>query len=332
MGSSTVAVISEFSAVFLFVKIHHAFKLHYPPLTTTECGSSQCVSHLFSNVILQKCHAFDVEIDDEIIKLHSINITCCLHWNGWNHKYHMHITFFRFFIVPNVFPWGHPKCSQKYPSFIPYGLPKVQLSWKSWAIGSRIICFYFATSCPKRCYYWGMPHVPKILVTGQSIWLLQKIKIKCEFILFIRWGASPSSIFSFYFCNEPIWLAHHSKKKKLWRLLKTEGYILKHRVHFLWGTYQELGNSLLWTTPQTKFFYKMLAWKVYWAHSPSRKWNSGQSTLHTKHNWKEKNPPPPTYKKKRRPLHSRTQLLKGCMEILFLKLAATILAWTSRPS
>ncbi len=123
------------------------------------------------------------------------------HWNRWwNHKtslnnHHMWFTlkwmqsqslvvditytictslFFCFFIVPNVFPWDHPKCSQKYLSFIPYGLPKVQFSWKSWAIGSRIICFYFATSYPKRCYYWGMPNVPKKLVTGQSIWLLQK--------------------------------------------------------------------------------------------------------------------------------------------------------------
>ncbi len=160
-------------------------------------------------------------------------------FSGWHHIYHIHITFFRFFIVPNVFPWDHPKCSQKYLSFIPYGLPKVQLSWKSWAIGSRIICFYFATSYPKRCYYWGMPNVPKKLVTGQSIWLLQKTKIKCEFILFIRWGASPSSIFSLFFCNEPIWLAHHSKKKKLWRFLKQK--VLFWNMEFLSFGYS-LGN------------------------------------------------------------------------------------------
>ncbi len=121
MGSSTVAVISNFSPVFLFIKIHHAFKLHYPPLTTREYGSSQRVSHLYSNVILQKCHTFDSEIDDEIIKLHSINITCHLHWNGWNHKVYWltsHIPY-----VHHFFSIFH--CSQCVPMRLSKMFPKV---------------------------------------------------------------------------------------------------------------------------------------------------------------------------------------------------------------
>jgi hypothetical protein len=39
------------------------------------------------------------------------------------------------------------------------------------------------------------------------------------------------------FCNEPIWLAHHSTKLKLWRLPRIKGYILKYRVPPLWPTY-----------------------------------------------------------------------------------------------
>jgi hypothetical protein len=38
-------------------------------------------------------------------------------------------------------------------------------------------------------------------------------------------------------CNEPIWLANHSKRLKLWRLLEIEGSILKYRVPPLWPTY-----------------------------------------------------------------------------------------------
>jgi hypothetical protein len=88
----------------------------------------------------------------------------------------------------------------------------------------------------------------------------------------IRWGAL-QVLFYFIFCNEPIGLANHSKKMKLFKLPKREGSILKYRVPHLWprwkednicqsiwdkkwvgvgnslGTCQELGNSLLWAPP-----------------------------------------------------------------------------------
>ncbi len=61
-------------------------------------------------------------------------------------------------------------------------------------------------------------------------------------------------------------------------------------------------------------------------YCPSGILNSGQSTLHTKHNLQKKSPssPTPATRQKGRPLHCMTRLLIGCMEILFLKLAATI--------
>jgi hypothetical protein len=118
------------------------------------------------------------------------------------------------------------------------------------------------------------------------------------------------------------------KKKKLWRLLKTEGSILKHRVPFLWRLFGEhirnLGTLCFEPPPKPNFFIKSLHGKST-GHIVQVK--SEQWTVHSPHQTQleRKNPPPtPTYKNKRRPLHSRTQLLIGCMEILFLKLAATI--------
>jgi len=40
------------------------------------------------------------------------------------------------------------------------------------------ICFYFSTWGPKRYFCWGVPNVPKNLVTGQSILPLPKNKNK----------------------------------------------------------------------------------------------------------------------------------------------------------
>jgi hypothetical protein len=62
---------------------------------------------------------------------------------------------------------------------------------------------------------------------------------------------------------------------------------------------------------------KKLVCKV---HCPIENW-----TLSTPNTTWEKRPQSPPTRKKGRPLHSMTQLRIGCMEILFLKLAATIL-------
>ncbi len=47
----------------------------------------------------------------------------------------------------------------------------------------------------------------------------------------------PSSLLFFFFGDVPIWLAHHSKKKKQCRLPKTESSILNCTVPPLWPTY-----------------------------------------------------------------------------------------------
>jgi hypothetical protein len=55
--------------------------------------------------------------------------------------------------------------------FDPYGLPlhKVQLL-KSEKMGLREhICFYFATKGSKRCFYWGVPNVPKKIGDGVNV-------------------------------------------------------------------------------------------------------------------------------------------------------------------
>jgi hypothetical protein len=54
-------------------------------------------------------------------------------------------------------------------------------------------------------------------------------------LLLTRWGASQAQMFIFH--NKPIWLAHHWKKKKIWRLPRIEVFILKYRVPLLWPTY-----------------------------------------------------------------------------------------------
>ncbi len=51
--------------------------------------------------------------------------------------------------------------------------------------------------------------------------------------------------FNFCCCNEPIWLAHHSKKLKLWSLPKKEGSILKYRVPPIWPTYLSMKQGSL---------------------------------------------------------------------------------------
>jgi hypothetical protein len=52
----------------------------------------------------------------------------------------------------------------------------------------------------------------------------------------IRWRASQLQFFFFFYAMSQFWLAHHSNKMKLWRLLKIECIILKCRIPPLWPT------------------------------------------------------------------------------------------------
>jgi hypothetical protein len=64
-----------------------------------------------------------------------------------------------------------------------------------------------------------------------------------------------------YFCNETIWLAHHSKKMKVWGLLKIEGSILNYRVHPLLPTYiGEKEDNIC----QSIWYKSEVLWKTCW--------------------------------------------------------------------
>ncbi len=99
--------------------------------------------------------------------------------------------FYFFSLVPIMFPM----CSHEVPQF-PKLFPQNVLN--STSALSHMVCpkfnshvyklkkvdhrehisIYFALGGPKSCIYWGIPNVRKKLVMGQSIWPLQKNKIK----------------------------------------------------------------------------------------------------------------------------------------------------------
>jgi hypothetical protein len=98
---------------------------------------------------------------------------------------------------------------------------------------------------------------------------------------------------------------------KLWRLSKIEGFILKYRVPHLGPTY--IGERR--TTFAKAYGIKVRCYlDLFGKHV--RTWELFA--------WAPPTPPPPQGKKREVP--SFHALLIGCMEIIFLKLAATILA------
>jgi len=150
----------------------------------------------------------------------------------------------------------------------------------------------------------------------------------------------PSSIF---FSNEPIWLAHHSKKNKAMKAPKNKRfyfevyldertttfakvYIYGIKVMCYWELFGEHvmnGNSLLWSlAPTPKKNRKKLHEKSI-VHCPIGKWR-----VHSPHETqleKENTTSSVTHKiKKEGPFTPWHVLLISCMEILFLKLAAII--------
>ncbi len=112
---------------------------------------------------------------------------------------------FLFFIVTIVFPYvfhmRFSSCSQQhsqialhfYPIWFAQRFNSCVHKVKRWAARNNI-CFYFATGGSNRCFYWGVPNVPKKLVMGQSIlWPIQKTpQKKCEhthevIIMILQW-------------------------------------------------------------------------------------------------------------------------------------------------
>jgi hypothetical protein len=111
-------------------------------------------------------------------------------WGRWVGE-----VFFVFFHVPNVFPlcshhvpWSFSS-SQVVPQNFPNSTsvlshmvcPKFNLhvcKLTRWSMGEHF-CFHFATQGQKRCFYWGVPNVPKTLVMAEWMWLLS-IKKKVQ--------------------------------------------------------------------------------------------------------------------------------------------------------
>ncbi len=136
----------------------------------------------------------------------------------------------------------------------------------------------------------------------------------------ITWGASQVQ---FIFGNEPIWL-HHSKKMKLWKLPQNR--------RFSFEVWSSLPLAQLYGWKEDNICQSMHG-KVS-IYCPSGKWSvdsplSTPNTTCKKYPLPPPRPPTPLYstpptRQKGRPLHCMTRLLIGCMEILFLQLAATI--------
>ncbi len=79
---------------------------------------------------------------------------------------------FCFFIVPIIirFPKMFPKRLRVYPIWF------AQSSILIEKLDCTRACLWncSATGSPKRCFYWGVPNIPKKLTIGQLILLLQK--------------------------------------------------------------------------------------------------------------------------------------------------------------
>jgi hypothetical protein len=155
----------------------------------------------------------------------------------------------------------------------------------------------------------------------------------------------PSSIFIFIFFNEPISLAHHSKKMKLqWFLHKKILFWGKEFLPFgpsyrqkqdnicqsIWDKSEVLLGSLWGSMPGTWELFALTPQphpkKKKKSDARESPLSSGKWTVRSPPNttWENHPPPVPPKNKKGRALHSMRWLLIGCMETQFLKLAATI--------
>jgi len=96
-----------------------------------------------------------------------------------------------FFLVPNAFSSCSHEDPIRFPSSQDVPNNPLDLShmvcpkfnshvYKLRKVGYRgAHLFPFCSWDPKRCFYWGVPNVPKeLMIISQSIWLLQKEKEK----------------------------------------------------------------------------------------------------------------------------------------------------------
>jgi hypothetical protein len=111
-------------------------------------------------------------------------------------------------------------------------------------------------------------------------------------------------------------MAPSIKILRLWRLPKIKGFIFKFGVLSLWPSY--IGERRT-TFAKAYGIKNEVLLGTLWEHVKNLGTLSFDPLLS----------PPPNPQEKREAFHSMKQLLISCMEILFLKSAATILAWTT---
>jgi hypothetical protein len=74
-------------------------------------------------------------------------------------------------VFPNTLPNMFPIAPQLYYVWFCPKFNTHVYKLKMRNLGEHI-CLYFTIGGQKRCFYWGMPNVPKTLLMGQTIWLL----------------------------------------------------------------------------------------------------------------------------------------------------------------
>jgi hypothetical protein len=82
----------------------------------------------------------------------------------------------------------------------------------------------------------------------------------------IRWGAS--HIQFFFFGNEPIWFAHHSKKTKLWLLSKIKGSIWKYGNPCLGGQHLPKDMGKNWSAIGNSLGNMSVTWELFALNPP----------------------------------------------------------------
>jgi hypothetical protein len=129
----------------------------------------------------------------------------------------------------------------------------------------------------------------------------------------LRWGCLPE------FCNEPIWLAHHPKRLKLWRLPKIKVYISKYRVPPLWPTYiGEKEDNIC----QTIWDKSEVLWRTCWGTHWEFKGNIMRTRWELGEMENKSSPPPPPKPKRQKKQHIVSWCLGlpiACMKFLFPK-------------
>jgi hypothetical protein len=110
--------------------------------------------------------------------------------------------------LANIHLLYNNKLSFFYSKFV------VQPSWNNFFFYYNTISFASALMSKLMCYMW---------LTQWMTWNCQIAYVwttRTFIILFSCWLVGVPPKFKFFYCYEPLWLAHHKKISKLWRFPK----------------------------------------------------------------------------------------------------------------